>query len=92
MEVEAATEAFTKIANMAVQASQIVPNPEAETVLLWADQGAIVRFTQDGDQYESIAVESEKHNVYAYWAPGFDPMFLDCDEQDFDKFVAVLED
>jgi hypothetical protein len=90
MEIDTAAQAFRKIADLAVKASQIVPNPEAETVLLWADQGAIVRFTQDGDQYESIAVESEKHGVYAYWAPEFNPVFLDCKEEDFEKFFSSL--
>lgn len=90
MEIAEAQEAFTKIADLAVKESQIVPNPEAETILLWPRAAAIVRFTKDGDSYQSIAVESEQHGVYAYWAPDFNPVFLDCEEEDFEKFFSSL--
>lgn len=89
-DIAEAAELFKTVADRAVKDSQVVPNPEAETILLWAKKGAIVRFTQDDAGYASIAVESEQHNVYAYWAPDFLPVFLDCEQEDFEKFVSGL--
>ena len=83
---------FIKLVEKAIESTEVVTADNVENIILWPEAHAIIRFVGQGGEYDSIAVESEKHNVYAYWAPGFDPMFLDCDEQDFDKFVAVLED
>lgn len=83
---------FVKLVEKALTQTKVVPSTNAENIILWPEADAIIRFIGDDGNYDSIAVESEKHNVYAYWAPGFDPMFLDCEEQDFDNFVAVLGD
>lgn len=84
---------FIQLVNMACLANELITAPNVENIILWPEADAMIRFIGDADDgYESIAVESEKHNTYGYWAPDYDPMFLDCQAEDFETFYNFVVD
>lgn len=80
---------FVDLVEMALKVNELITIPNAENVIIWPETDAIIRCVYEGEGYTSIAIESEKHNVYAYWAPDYDPAFITCDASDFDKFYDM---
>ena len=83
---------FIHATDLALKLSKTEPNPDFENIILWPEADAIVRFTMADRKYSSIAIESERHKVYAYWAPNFEPVYLDCDAEDFENFFNNIID
>lgn len=83
-------ESFNQVVSAALKANNLVTIPNAENVILWPEFGAIIRVVGEEGDYDSIAIESEVHNLYAYWAPDYAPVFITCEEEDFIKFYNLV--